>query len=97
MKTLSRMMLAAAASSMAVLPVAAEAGTRTSSQNATYAVSAPGKGRDAKGEKAGSSFLVWGIIGFTAAGVAIYGVVNTNRGPFTNCVSPGAGGCVRPR
>jgi hypothetical protein len=50
MNVVSRFLLGAAAASMTVLPVAAQAGTRASDSSATYSVSAPGKGRDQKGE-----------------------------------------------
>ncbi len=90
MTILSRMMLAAAATSMAVLPVAAEAGTRASQSSPTTSVSAPGKGRAAKGEKQESSSLVWAVIGFTAAGLAIWGLVEASSGSNSDCRSPGA-------
>jgi hypothetical protein len=86
MKTLSRMMLAAAATSLAVLPVAAEAGTRASS---TPAVSAPGKGRAAKGEKAEASLGTVVIVGGVAF-VAVAGGLWASSKSGNSCRSPGA-------
>jgi hypothetical protein len=50
MKTVSRIIFAAAASSLAIAPIAAQAGTRASDSGSVYSVSAPGAGRAAKGE-----------------------------------------------
>ncbi|MFO6446945.1 hypothetical protein ACLBKU_07325 [Erythrobacter sp. NE805] len=72
MKTVSRIMLAAAASSLAVLPVAAEAGTRAG--KSSVSVSAPGQGRAAKGQKQAESSALPIILGITAGGLVIYGV-----------------------
>lgn len=84
MNVVSRIMLAAAAASMTVLPVAAQAGTRAGDNGATYSVSsvsAPGKGRAAKGEGLfglgfGASFFV--VIGLTGLLILTVVVVNNN-------------------
>lgn len=70
MKTLSRMMLAAAATSLAVAPVAAEAGTRASA-------SAPGFGRVASGEKvaAKGSAIVLALL---ASGLIVLGIASAS-------------------
>ncbi len=70
MKTLSRIMLAAAASSLAIAPVAAQAGTRASEG---VSLSAPGHGRSAKGESvkgASSIILLLLASGLIVAGIA---------------------------
>lgn len=66
MKTLSRMMLAVAASSLAIAPVAAQAGTRASEG---VSLSAPGQGRSAKGESVKGSSTV--ILALLAAGLFV--------------------------
>jgi hypothetical protein len=81
MNVVSRTMLALAAASMTILPVAAQAGTRAGDNGATYAVSAPGQGRDAEGEGLfglgfGASFFV--VIGLTGLLVLTVVVVNNN-------------------
>ncbi len=73
MKTLSRMMLVAAASALAIAPVAAQAGTRASEGSS---VSAPGQGRTAKGEKIkGASAIVLALLG---AGLVVAGIVSAS-------------------
>lgn len=73
MKTFSRMMLAAAATTLAVTPIAAQAGTRASDSGAVYSVSAPGLGRAAEGEKAASgSTIILAIFAAIAVGAGIY-------------------------
>lgn len=69
MKTLSRMMLAAAASSLAIAPVAAQAGTRASEG---ASISAPGQARSAKGEKAKSGSTI--ILALLASGLIVTGI-----------------------
>lgn len=78
MKTISRMMLAVAASSLAIAPVAAQAGTRASEGSSLGSVSAPGQGRNAKGEsvKAGASAIVLGLLG---GGLIIFGIISASR------------------
>lgn len=69
MKTFSRMMLAAAASTLAIAPVAAQAGTRASEGTS---LSAPGQSRAAKGEKAKSGSTI--ILALLAAGLIGTGI-----------------------
>lgn len=88
-KTLSRIMLAAAASSLAITPVVAQAGTRASQSAATYSVSGPGKGRDAKGESLTPAFTIFlgilalGTIAATVAAVASGSSDDSGRSPGT--------------
>ncbi len=93
MKTLSRMMLAAAVTSMAVLPVAAEAGTRASSSKSVVTVSAPGKGRAAKGEKQGEGGIdaTVAVVGGLALVAVVGGIVAAgNDGKPSGCKTPSA-------
>lgn len=86
MKTFSRMMLAAAATTLAVAPIAAQAGTRASDSNAVYSVSAPGMGRAAKGEKAAKgSTIILAIIATFTIGAGIFFAADSND----NGQSPG--------
>jgi hypothetical protein len=87
MKTLSRMMLAAAAVSVAALPVAAEAGTRASKASAV-SMSAPGKGRSAKGEKQSESSITPIVIGVVATAAVIGGILGATSSK-DNGQSPG--------
>lgn len=75
MNTVSRIMLAAAASSLAISPVAAQAGTRASEGSS---LSAPGLGRTAEGEsiKRGASTVVLAIL---ASGLIIAGIVSASK------------------
>ncbi len=77
MKTLSRIMLAAAASSLAIAPVAAQAGTRASEGSSLSSVSAPGKGRVAKGESIKGASTV--ILALVAGGLVIAGIVTASK------------------
>lgn len=75
MKTATRMMLAAAVASMAVMPIAAQANTRAGDSGAVYSTSnaQPGLARAANGEKlvgGGSIFLL-----LAAAAAAITGLL----------------------
>jgi len=89
MKTLARMMLAAAATSLAIAPVAAQAGTRASQSSPIYSVSAPGKGREAKGESLAPFaffFVTFISIAGTVATVAVVAAGSTSdtgRSPGT--------------
>lgn len=69
MKTFSRMMLAAAAATLAVTPIAAQAGTRASDNGAVYSVSQPGLGREAEGEE-----FIFGL-GFLLSFLIVSGTV----------------------
>lgn len=74
MKTASRMIAAAAAASLAIAPIAAQAGTRAGDSNAVYnAVSAPGVGRDAQGE--GVSKAASLLLALLAAGAAVTAII----------------------
>lgn len=69
MKTFSRMMIAVAVSSLAIAPVAAQAGTRASEGSS---LSAPGQSRTAKGEKAKSGSTI--ILALLASGLIVTGI-----------------------
>lgn len=73
MKTANRLFLAAAAASVAVLPIAAQANTRAGDSGSVYSVSAPGLGRSAQGESLESTEGV--IIGILAAAAIVGGIV----------------------
>lgn len=88
MNVLSRTMLAAAAASMTVLPVAAEAGTRAGDSGTTYAISAPGKGRVAKGEN--FLFGLGFLLSFVVVGGVVVSVVVTAVAISNNNRTPGA-------
>ena len=74
MKTVNRVILTAAAASMAVLPVAAQANTRAGDSGAIYSASAPGLGRADDGEEVGGSG-VGIILGILAAAAVIAGII----------------------
>lgn len=75
MKTVNRMILTAAAASMAVLPVAAQANTRAGDSGAIYSTSAPGLGRTADGEEVGGGSGISIILAILAAAAVIGGIV----------------------
>lgn len=66
-KIASRMLLSAAAASMAVLPVVAQANTRAGDSGAIYSVSTPGVGRSAEGESIAGGAILLAI--FAGAGI----------------------------
>jgi len=74
MKTVNRIILSAAAASMAVLPVAAQANTRAGDSGAIYSTSAPGLGRAAEGEEVGGGGTGI-IIAILAAAAVIGGII----------------------
>lgn len=88
MKIATRIAMTAAAASMAVLPIAAQANTRAGDSAAVYSVSAaqPGLGRDAEGENAKGGFGI--VLGLLAA-VAIIGGVFLASDSEDNGQSPG--------
>ncbi len=73
MKTANRMLLAATAASVALLPISAQANTRAGDNGAVYSVSAPGLGRAAEGESLESGVGV--VLGLIAAGLIVGGIV----------------------
>ncbi|OBV11192.1 hypothetical protein [Erythrobacter dokdonensis] len=74
MKLASRMMMAAAAATMVVTPIAAQANTRAGDSNAVYSTaSAPGLGREAKGESAKSGTSI--ILLLLASAAIIGGII----------------------
>ena len=74
MKTVTRLAMAAAAASMAVMPIAAQANTRAGDSGSVYSVeSAPGVGRTAEGESAKGGFSI--ILGLFAAAAIIGGII----------------------
>lgn len=75
MKFVTRLAMTAAAASLAVLPIAAQANTRAGDNAAVYSTSAsqPGVGRDAEGEEAKSGFaIILGILAAVAIGAGIF-------------------------
>lgn len=75
-KFITRMMLTAAAASMAVLPVAAQANTRAGDNGVVYSSSSakPGLGREANGEKLvgfGSVFLLISTVTAVVSGFLV--------------------------
>lgn len=86
-KIASRMAMAAAAATMAIAPVAAQASTRAGDNGSVYSVSsAPAIGRAAEGEQAGSGFS---IILALFAGAAIIGGIVFASSSDDNGQSPG--------
>jgi hypothetical protein len=87
-KTASRMMMAAAAASMAFAPAAVQANTRAGDSKAVYSVasSKPGLGRAAKGESAASGTSI--VIAILAT-VAVIGGVFAAADSNDNGQSPG--------
>jgi hypothetical protein len=74
MKIATRLVMAAAAASMAVTPIAAQANTRAGDNGSVYSVAAaPGLGRAAEGESAKSGFSI--ILGLFAAAAIIGGII----------------------
>lgn len=73
MINLSRMVMTAAAAGLALAPIAATANTRAADTGAVYttSVSAPGQGRDAKGEE----LVAPGILLALFAAAAAAGVI----------------------
>jgi hypothetical protein len=89
MNTATRLMMTAAAASLALVPVVAQANTRAGDSGAVYSVgaSAPGLGRSADGERAeGTSGILIGII---AAAAIIGGIVVVADGGDDDGQSPG--------
>ena len=89
MKTMSRVMVTAAAASMAFAPIAAQANTRASDSAPVYTATSaqPGAERSDEGEAAGGS-PTGVIIALLAAAAAIAGIV-TVAGNDADDVSPG--------
>jgi long-subunit fatty acid transport protein len=77
MKTVNRMVFAAAAASMALLPIAAQANTRAGDNGSVYSVSAPGLGRSAEGEAAVKGASI--ILLLFAGGLIIGGIVFASK------------------
>lgn len=74
MKFASRLIMAATAASMAVMPIAAQANTRAGDSGSVYStVAAPGTGRSAEGESFESATSI--IIAILAAAAVITGIV----------------------
>jgi hypothetical protein len=73
-KTVTRLMMAAAAASMVVMPIAAQANTRAGDSGSVYRVAAaPGLARTAEGESVRSGFSI--ILALLAAAASIGGVI----------------------
>jgi hypothetical protein len=74
-KTVSRVMFAAAAASMAFAPIAAQAGTRAGDSGAVYSASSsvPGMGREDNGESLKSGLSI--VLALIASGLIITGIV----------------------
>lgn len=73
MKTATRMIMAAAATSMAVLPVAAQANTRAGDSGTVYSSAQPGLGRAAEGESVASGLSI--IIALFSSALIIGGII----------------------
>jgi hypothetical protein len=87
-KFATRMMMTAAAATMAFAPIAAQAGTRASDKGSVYSVSAPGVGRAANGEEqdgGSASAIIIGLLAAAAVIAGIYFVADSND----NGQSPG--------
>lgn len=80
-KFATRMMMTAAAATMAFAPIAAQAGTRASDNASVYSVSAPGVGRSANGENqsegGGASAIILGLLAAAAVIAGIYFAVDS--------------------
>jgi hypothetical protein len=72
-KTMNRMLLAATAASVALLPIAAQAGTRAGDSGSVYGVSAPGLGRAATGEALESDEGI--VLALIGAGLVVGGII----------------------
>ena len=76
-KIVSRVVLTAAAVTMAALPIAAQANTRAGDSGAVYSASAPGLGREAEGEELAGGFSL--IVALIAAAAVIAGVITVSE------------------
>ena len=85
-KGTSRLVMTAAAASLALVPIAATANTRAADSTATY--SAPAEGRNTKGEKLVSPGILAAILAAAAAAGAI--VVLADQDDDNYGQSPGA-------
>lgn len=72
MKTANRMILAATAASMAMLPIAAQANTRAGDSGSVYSVSGPGLGRATDGEALESDEGI--VLALIGTGLVIGGI-----------------------
>lgn len=74
LRTLSRVIMTAAAASVAILPIAAQAETRAGDSGAVYSVSSsqPGLGRSSEGESAIGGFGI--LLALLAAGLIATGI-----------------------
>lgn len=77
-KIATRMMMTAAAATMALAPIAAQAGTRASDNSSVYSVSAPGVGRDAEGESIGAGGVLLAIFAAVLIGGGIFFAVDSD-------------------
>ena len=73
MKTINRTIVAAAAASLAFLPIAAQANTRAGDSGSVYSASAPGLGRSSVGESVDGGTSV--ILALAAAALIIGGII----------------------
>ncbi len=72
LKTANRMILAATAASMGMLPIAAQANTRAGDSGSVYGVSGPGLGRATGGEALESDEGI--VLALIGAGLVIGGI-----------------------
>jgi hypothetical protein len=88
MKTAIRMIMAVAAASMAILPVAAQANTRAGDSGAVYTTASaqPGLGRAADGEAAAGGLSI--ILALFSSALIITGIVFATQSD-DNGQSPG--------
>lgn len=77
-KIATRMMMTAAAASMAFAPIAVQAGTRASDNSSVYSVSAPGVGREAEGESVRGGGIVLAIFAAVLIGAGIFFAVDSD-------------------
>ncbi|MBU7580940.1 MAG: hypothetical protein KAF27_10800 [Porphyrobacter sp.] len=73
MKIASRLMLAAGAASLVIAPIAAQAATRAGDSGSMFALSNPGAGRTAAGERDGEGSSI--VLAIAAGGAIIAGII----------------------
>jgi len=73
----TRLMMTAAAATMAFAPIAAQAGTRASDNASVYSVSAPGVGRGDEGESISGGGIVLAIFAVILVGAGIFFAVDS--------------------
>lgn len=85
-RTLSRLIIGAAAASIAVAPVAVQANTRAGDRATTYSIasSKPGVGRSEDGERlAGGFSIVIALLAAAGLGGVVLGLAGSDQSPGT--------------